>query len=308
MACCRAVTVPVPPVEYAWQRQSVWSQAANRLKAASQQRWRLRMILTAAAAALALAGTQLKAVSTPASITLALVAAVTLAGVALLRKQEDVEQTRRWTRARSVSEALKGEVYTFLSQPADDQPADRDRTLEAEVQRLETDAADLQRYTQGITAKARGLPAVSDVDTYLDVRIRRSQLEEYYEPKGTALRTRLRWTKATEVSLSLAAAVLAAVATYSATAGAWAAVATTAVGAVTAYVASQRYEFLWIEYSRTARELRRLLERRTAANGSTLSGIDLVNACEQVISVQNEAWMAKWGENSDSAAVPPGAL
>ena len=71
---------------------------------------------------------------------------------------------------------------------------------------------------------------------------------------------------------------------------------TTAVGAVTAYVASERYEFLWIEYSRTVSELQRLLSRRTAADGHQLLGMDLVNECEQVISVQNQAWMAKWGE------------
>ena len=78
--------------------------------------------------------------------------------------------------------------------------------------------------------------------------------------------------------------------------GAWAAVATTAAGAAAAYVASQRYEFLWIEYSRTASELRRLLNRHTTVDGTRLSGPDLAAACEQVISIQNEAWMAKWGE------------
>jgi hypothetical protein len=301
------VTAPVSPVQYAWVRQSVWSQTADQLKATSQRRWRLRMILTVAAAALVLAGSQLKAVSKPTSIALATVAAVVLAAVGFIRSQQDVEQTRRWTRARSVSEAMKGEVYAFLAQPADDQLADRERKLDAEVRRLENEAADLQRYAQGLAARDRPLPAVSDVETYLDVRVRQSQLERYYEPKSETLRTRLRWAKTIEVTLTLAAAALAAVAALSATASAWAAVVTTAVGAVTAYVASERYEFLWIEYSRTASELRRLLDRRTAADGSPLAGMALVNECEQVISVQNEAWMAKWGEKSDSTALQPGA-
>ena len=73
-------------------------------------------------------------------------------------------------------------------------------------------------------------------------------------------------------------------------------------GAVAAYIAAERYEFLWIEYSRTASELRRLIERRTAADGSPLSGSELVSECEQVISVQNQAWMAKWGEESAATA------
>lgn len=61
-------------------------------------------------------------------------------------------------------------------------------------------------------------------------------------------------------------------------------------------VASERYEFLWIEYSRTASELRSLLERWTAADGRPISDSELVGEREQVISVRNQAWMAKWGE------------
>jgi hypothetical protein len=68
---------------------------------------------------------------------------------------------------------------------------------------------------------------------------------------------------------------------------------------VAAYIASERYEFLWIEFSRTASELRRILDRRTAADGRPISGPELVAECEQVISVQNQAWMAKWGEESE---------
>ena len=148
----------------------------------------------------------------------------------------------------------------------------------------------------------RPLPAVHDVDTYLDVRVRKLQLEDYYEPKAELLRRRIWQLKAVEVTLALVAAGLAAVASISPSVGAWAAVVTTAGGAVTAYVAAQRYEFLWIEYSRTASELRRLLDRRTAADGSSLSGPQLVAACEEVISVQNQGWMAKWGKDDTDKA------
>lgn len=289
----------VPAVEYAWERQSVWSQIANQLKAGPQQRWRLRMSLTVAASALALAASQLKPVSTPASVALAAVAAATLAGVGLLRSQQDTEQTGRWTQARSVSEAIKADVFTFLAQSGEGQLAEREEReekLEAEIRRLEREAGALIPYAQGIQAKKRPLPRVSDVETYLEVRVRQSQLEDYYKPNALQLWKQLRWAKAIEVVLTLIAAALAAVATLSPNVGAWAAVVTTAVGAFTAYVASERYEFLWIEYSRTADELRRLLDRRTTADGRELSGMDLVKECEDVISVQNQTWMAKWGE------------
>lgn len=288
----------IPAVEWAWRRQSVWSQTADKLKAGPQRMWGFRLGLTVAAAALALAGSQLKGVSLPASVVLAVAAAVTLAAVGLLRVRQGIEQVRRWTRARSVSEAIKTEVFLFLTRSGGYSTADPERRLEVEVQRLERDAGDLQRFTEGVQAKARPLPAVHDVDSYLDLRVRQSQLEGYYEPNARRLRQRLQAAKAAEVTLALAAAALAAVAAISPKVGAWAAVVTTAGAAVAAYIAAERYEFLWIEYSRTASELRRLVERRTAADGSSLSAPELVSECEQVISVQNQAWMAKWGEES----------
>lgn len=291
----------VPAAEWAWRRQSVWSQTADRLKAGPSRLRVLLLSVTAAAAALALAGSQVKSASRPASLALTVTAAVALACVGLVRSQQNVEQVRRWTRARSVSEALKTEVFFFLAEVGAYAGPDREARLEAEVQRLEHEAGDLQRYTQGVQAKDRPLPAVHDVGSYLEVRVRRSQLDGYYEPKARLLRQRLQMLKTVEVALALAAAALAAVAAVSASVGAWAAVATTVAGAVAAYAAAQRYEFLWIEYSRTASELRRLLDRGTAADGHALSGPDLVRECEQVISVQNQAWMAKWGEETAAA-------
>src|SRR5690348_11354374 len=92
----------IPAVEWAWRRQSIWSQTADKLKAGPHRSWQVRLALTVAAAALALAGSQLKKVSLPASIALAVSAALALASVGLLRGRQNVEQVRRWTRARSV--------------------------------------------------------------------------------------------------------------------------------------------------------------------------------------------------------------
>ena len=295
------VTIRVTPAaEWAWQRQSIWSQTADKLKAGPDRLWKYRLALTVAAAALALAGSQLKKVSLPASIALAVTAALALAAVGLLRGQQNVEQVRRWTRARSVSEAIKTEMFLFLTQTGryDAPESNRRLELEAEVHRLENEAGNLQRYTDGVQPKDRPLPTVHDVDSYMEIRVRQSQLEGYYEPKARLMRQQLQTLKTAEVTLALVAAGLAAVAAISPSVGAWAAVVTTAGGAMAAYIAAQRYEFLWIEYSRTASELRRLLDRRTASDGRQISGPELVAECEQVISVQNQAWMAKWGEES----------
>lgn len=288
-------------VEWAWQRQSVWSQAADRLKTGPSRARRFLLTLTVAGAAVALTGNQLKPINVSASVVLAALAAVMLAAVGFLRARQSVEQVRRWTRARSVSEALKSEAFLFLTGVGDYAGPDAAQRLDAEVQRLEREAGDLQRWTNGLPPSNRPLPAVHDLETYLALRVRRSQLAGYYEPKARQLPTRLRTAKVIEVTLALIAAGLAALNTVSPNVGAWAAVATTAAGALAAHVAGERYEFLWIEYSRTASELLRLAERRTAPDGRPLSDPELIAACEQVISVQNQGWMAKWGEDDTAS-------
>jgi hypothetical protein len=290
----------IPAVEWAWRRQSVWSQTADKLKANVSRVQGLRLGLTVTAGAMALAASQIKEASLAASVTLSVLAAVAVAAAGSLRARQSVAQTRRWTRARSVSEALKTEVYAFLAEHGPDADAATQQRLEAEVQRLEHEAGDLLGISEGTQPKQRGLPAVHDLDSYLDVRVRQLQLEGYYQPRARDLRTRLRWIKGLEVTLALVAAGLAAVAAVAPTVAAWAAVATTGGGAVAAYAAAQRYEFLLIEYNRTASELRRLLERRTSPSGRPLDDRELVDECEQVISVQNQAWMAKWGEERDA--------
>jgi SMODS and SLOG-associating 2TM effector domain 1 len=98
----------------------------------------------------------------------------------------------------------------------------------------ESSPVDLQRYTEGVQARERPLPTVHDVDSYLGVRVRQSQLEGYYEPKARLMRQRLRLLKAIEVTLALVAAALAATAAVAPSVGAWAAVVTTAGGAAAA--------------------------------------------------------------------------
>ena len=82
----------------------------------------------------------------------------------------------------------------------------------------------VQRYAQGVQPKDRPLPAVHDVDSYLDVRVRQSQVDGYYEPNARLLWQRLRVLKAAEVASALIAAGLAAVAAISLSVAAWAAV------------------------------------------------------------------------------------
>jgi hypothetical protein len=290
----------------AWDKQSVWSQTANNLKAGPTSLRKLRLTLTVAAAGLALLGSQLKNVSAAAAVALAIAAAVALAAVAATRWKATPEEAKHWTQARSVSEALKAEVFLFLCSGGDYRSGNRVQRLRNKVRELEGAAAGLSQYKLGIKPKARDLPEVTDIQSYLAIRVRKQQLADYYVKNAVEIKGKIRRYKGLEIALSLIAAGLATATAVSQSdtatdIAAWAAVITTAGGAVAAYVAAERYEFLWIEYSRTADQLQRLLDMHDEGDPAAPAGPDLSAECERVISIQNEAWMAKWGEADDSA-------
>jgi SMODS and SLOG-associating 2TM effector domain 1 len=78
----------------------------------------------------------------------------------------------------------------------------------------------------------------------------------------------------------------------------WVPVITTLTAAVIAHAAAERYEYLWVEYLRTATELERLRDRR--ARGGETDDEAFIKACEHVISVQNEGRMAKLTSAGDA--------
>src|SRR5580704_10998177 len=246
--------VTVRAVEWAWQRQDVWNKTAYRLRATPRLVRQFRLGLTVLAAALALAGGQLRPVSQSAAIGLAVAAAIALAAVGLLRGRQSIEQVRNWTRARSISETIKSEAFLFLTHSGGYAGPDRDERLDAEIQRLENGASDLLRYVLEVEPHPEELPQVHDLDSYVAERVSRYS-QAYYGITSYQMRRRLRAAKCAEISLTLLAAALAATTATWPNVGAWAAVATTAAGAVAAYVAAGHYESLWIMYGSAANEL-----------------------------------------------------
>jgi hypothetical protein len=106
---------------------------------------------------------------------------------------------------------------------------------------------------------------------YAGVRRRLRSIWNAEESRRCRERRNIDFGACAEVTLALVAAALAATAATWPGVAAWAAVVTTASGAMAAYIASERYEFLWIEYSRTASELRRFLDRRAYKGAVAMS-------------------------------------
>ena len=280
-------------VEGLWRQQSIWSQTANRMKTSIGRARSAALGVTVGGAVLATLAARLPAGQARVASVLAVAAAVGVGLVPLLRARCSGRVLRDWTRARSVSEALKSEIYLYLAKAGDYRGDDRDRWLRVCTDRVRQETADLLRHSVAIQPVQRGLPDVHDYGSYLRVRVD-GQVEGYYRPKARQLQLRLRQFRRVEVVLAVAGVVLGALAASLAEAGlgAWIAVVTTISASVAAHVGATRYEYQLIEYLRTAEELSRL--RRDAAATTSPAELDqLVVQCERIISIQNEGWMAK---------------
>jgi hypothetical protein len=274
-----------------WDQQSVWSQAANRVKASIQRSRLLTLSLLVIAAVIGTTAAQVGGHSSVTARVLAFVAAAATGLSAVVSRSGAVGSTRDWIRLRSVSEALKSYVYLFLAGVSPFAGSDRDKILTDRLAKVTTAATDLRKYTVGITPVTRDLPSVSDPASYLTARLI-PQADEYYRPKATELADRVRLLRGAQLTLATAGALLgaAAAAFSSHSIAAWVAVTTTVLTALAAYAAAERYEHQLVAYVQTADELDRLRLRPP--------GPEVVLASEHVISIENEAWMVELSKHA----------
>ena len=278
---------------WAWNQQSIWSRAADRLKRNLVRVRTTALLLTIAAAMFATAAAQITDLSSTAGKILSWLATVCASLVAPMQALTRPERVHDWMRARSVSEVLKAETYTFLAGVAPYRGDDRQSVFRKKVDCVLADAADLQAKTIGVEPVQRELPSVNDVDSYSMVRVR-EQIDGYYRRKSGEMNRRAQGFRGIEIGLAVIAALLSATAAVSGQQGwsAWLPVVTTITAAVAAEAAVQRYNALAVEYARTYAELERLLRDR--AEPATAEADDaFVHDAERVISLQNEAWMAR---------------
>jgi hypothetical protein len=268
----------------AWEQQSIWSQVASRLKR-DLQRYRIRVLTLSVIGAVLSAAAVVAGLDSGLGKVLAALGGAAMGLAALGRARLGKDAVQRWTRARSVAEELKSEVYLHLAGVS----ANR---LEEHIDALVDDAADLAPLKLGVAPKARELPAVRDLESYVRHRLD-DQIDTYYRPKAVELQRksdRIRTAQQWLAGLGVVAATAAAIWETDAVA-VWVPVLTTIGAALAAYGAAERYDFQVVEFLRTADQLERLRDRRGAA--ASMSDEELIRAAEQVISIQNDGWMAK---------------
>ena len=169
-------------------------------------------------------------------------------------------------------------------------------TVLAESTREILDAVrDLELRAAGVEPDDKAFPPRMDPQTYIEQRVD-AQIDGYYRPKAKEIARRLGQFRALEFVLASVAAALAAIATFAATGiAAWVAVVTTAAVAVTAHIAATRYEYLASTYGATANRLQSLRDQWVDLPPEARpTPSDFVHRCEDAISVENQAWMAKW--------------
>lgn len=288
------VTSGQSAVQWLWDRQSVWSQAADHAKRTIGRARAVALGLGAAAAVAGTAAAQVLEHSDRVGSLLAFVAAAAAGLVPLATRSTGPQQLRDWTRLRSLSEELKSETYTYLARVAPYRDADAPQILLQRTERLLAHATDLAAHTSGFSPRRRALPAVTGIRSYIELRVL-GQAERYYRPRAAHMRRRSAQARRVEVTLAAIAAGLGAVSgAFGADwAAAWVATITTVSAAVIAHAAASRYTYQEVEFSRTAEELDRL-GNQPADEPSSVSDDATVEQCERVISAQNEGWMAKW--------------
>ena len=259
-------------------------------------RWRsVALALTVAAAVLTTVASQVVDDDSPWVRILTLSAAVSIGLVPVIHTRAGRREVEAWTRARSVSEALKTELYTYHAGVSPYRDPGAEQLLTARTSQVLDEASDLVHHTLGVTPDRREPPTVDDLDSYVANRLQ-PQIA-WYRNSASRLADQLTWGRRAELALCVLGVVLTASAATEQVSQAvvWLPVLTTISAAVTAHVTSSRWEYQLIEYLRTASELERLL---ASWRGTTTHDDDaadrLVQATEQVVSTQNDAWMAKW--------------
>lgn len=286
------MTEPFPPaLRLTWDRQSVWSQVAEQLRSAIRVSRTLVLGLSMVGAVLAAVAVSIS-VDTTVGAALSIASAASLLSVPIVRSRADRQAISDWTQARSAAEALKSEVFLYLTRTGAYAGGDRDNVLSKSLDAMEQEASELLHYGLGIDAVDRDPPAVRDLESYIAGRVR-DQIDTYYRPEAANLKRRVTQMRRTELGLALVGAILAAVAgaTGAEGIGVWVPVVTTIAGAVTSHATAERYDFLLVTYAKTAADLERLCRRFHAAAG--ISDEEFVRACERLISLENGGWRAK---------------
>lgn len=292
---------PSPTLASVWEAYLDWA-AFSRAKKPGLFFWR-RMVL-----GLGMAGAVFETLSPSLGIVqivgrdvspLGVVGAVALALAAVFSRQVlGGDPERIWVRSRSVAEALQSEAYKFCTRVPPYDSDDREQKLKEQRGKIVEAMRDLPLIPNPAKRADKPVPPEDmSVKTYLDTRIA-SQIDSsdgYYWKSARDLERRVKGFKGAAVTFAVGSAILGVFGAAGISKVAiWVAVLTTVSTSVAAYFQANRYEYLLLSYTATAWRLKELSDDLGGPGSSLGERNRLILACEEAISVENQAWMAKW--------------
>src|SRR6266436_2277345 len=109
------MTQPSDNLRFAWSQQRLWSETASRLRHGIDRARTTALALGIGAAVLAVLAAQTAGLRSWLGRVLGFAAAAAAGLAPLVVRRAATDQVRTWTRARSASEGLKTEVYSYLA-------------------------------------------------------------------------------------------------------------------------------------------------------------------------------------------------
>ena len=288
-------------LEFAWGEYRAWA-ATSRQKKAEIFSWKFWvLVLTVVGALLATVSKQIAGFSDPAAWAIGivgggLVALATYFGREILSP----EQERIWIRARSMAEALKSEIFLFRAGATPyEGPEPGDKLMEQVRKHLGAET-NIQPVTLTAEEQRKDIPEGSlSVEEYIKERVD-NQIDDFYRPRIQQYDQLMKHWRNVNLSLGAVATVLGVLGKWT---GAWVAVITTITTSVAAYLYANRYQYLIISYQATARQLKDL-KYDWIVMGAPEQDAEKRNKflkdCEEAISIENSAWMAKLTEKPKS--------
>jgi hypothetical protein len=217
-------------------------------------------------------------------------AAVLAAATWIQQKQLGKDRIQRWTTARAASETLKAATHWYLAGVAPYDRGDRDVELQKVLSRVDEDAQGFQSDYLLAPSDSVECPDYSGVAAYVTERA--EEQRNWHAGRVQTNEKKARRLRAAESIATAIAAVLAAVATANADLVAWVGLATTVGASFGAHLLAAQYDKLATTYARTSTQLTRLVDQRAARPLTPESEAEFVRKIEEVLSAQNEGWVA----------------
>lgn len=207
------------------------------------------------------------------------------------------EKERLWVQARSIAEALKSEVYLYVTgiHPYDKKGAAKE---------LKEKANELEKKVVGFTAKdlkdkeKKEMPSnPMTIECYIKERIE-DQRDGFYIPRANKYEKYAnRWNIVRWVlgAIGVILAVFNGIG-ISGYIGGWVAVIGTITVTVVAHISTNRYNYLMLSYRSAAQKLKRNLSEW---GDKIITDQELIKKCEETISSENKTWLLEWSKEQE---------